>query len=383
MNVIIVGRAFPEKKTGMHGIFEFEQAVEIQKLGHEVTYLYCDIRSIKYQRRIRLNKSVVDGVKVYGYNVPLGGLPESVKNSVKSYLTSKLLEHVLNGKSIPDVVHVHFPLLTLDIKSLEIIKKFNVRLILTEHWTYVSDRRLSVNHVIILNSLSELAERIICVSEQLKDSFSNYLSNKKNIEKLCVLPNIVREDYQWNGTDIQRLSFLFAGRLEPVKRCDILIDAFEKAFPIKQYKEAKLIIAGNGTQFKELKEKCKTYNDSRIEFAGYVDRVHMIDMYNQCKVYVSASELETFGVPFAEAWCCGKPIICADNSPIIPYLREGENGFSFKKNNVDDLAQKLKQISRDEVSMSALEIEKYAYSHFSAESVIKKIEQIYMEAQDK
>lgn len=378
MRILVIGRSFPEQKTGMMGIFEFEQAVALHKAGHEVSYIYSDVRSIKYQRKFSHKNLLTEGVNVNGYHLPIGGIPQKILQSIRRKYLLKALVDSIQAAGKPDIVHIHFPLIVLDDEIWNYICKIGCKIVITEHWTHVQAGILNGLEISLLKKVAQRADWIICVSDELKQSIFDYVGKSVLEKKISVIPNMVEEKFQYqkkldNGS---AFTFMFAGRLEKHKGCDILIDAFEKAFP-KSDKKVRLLILGKGNEYKRLVSQANSYNDNRIVFKGFVDRKHLVSYYRVCDVYVSASILETFGVPFIEAWCCGRPVICVEGQPINKYLLESANGSSVHERDVDDLAEKLKKSRDYGFSMSSKEISEWAFRHFSQNAVISHVNEIY------
>jgi glycosyltransferase involved in cell wall biosynthesis len=124
--------------------------------------------------------------------------------------------------------------------------------------------------------------------------------------------------------------FLFAGKLEPKKNPEILLEAFSGI----DNQSAKLIIVGNGIL--EFKLKMKFRNDKRIHFIDFQNQSQMPLLYRVADVFVlpSSGPGETWGLSVNEAMACGKPIIVSNKCGCAQDLIN-ENGyvFSFEKKN--------------------------------------------------
>ena len=51
MYILIVASGYPTEKYKLNGIFEFDQAVALSKMGHKVIYACVDLRSIRRKRK--------------------------------------------------------------------------------------------------------------------------------------------------------------------------------------------------------------------------------------------------------------------------------------------------------------------------------------------
>jgi len=134
--------------------------------------------------------------------------------------------------------------------------------------------------------------------------------------------------------------FLFAGKLEPVKNIELLIQSFlniqsEPANAIG----LQLIIVGNGILEKSLKEKYEKLQN--IHFIGFQNQSQMPVVYRLGNVFVLPSKSETWGLSVNEAMACGRAILVSDKCGSAIDL-VNENGFIFKSGNVDDLRLKMK-----------------------------------------
>jgi glycosyltransferase involved in cell wall biosynthesis len=107
------------------------------------------------------------------------------------------------------------------------------------------------------------------------------------------------------------------GRLEPIKRYDLLLEAFDmlrKWFRVTGAQAPHLVIVGTGLQEKELKELAKRYSPgltrgpaAHIHFIGWQDNVYPYYSFFDCTVFSSDSE----GISFAllESLACGTPVV--------------------------------------------------------------------------
>ncbi|MBP1155392.1 MULTISPECIES: glycosyltransferase family 4 protein [unclassified Paenibacillus] len=117
---------------------------------------------------------------------------------------------------------------------------------------------------------------------------------------------------------------LSVGRLEKLKRIDLLIEAM-KFIP----KKVTCIIAGTGSKEKELKKLVKKHNlNDRVKFLGFVDDKTLLKLYASCFAVYYAPYDEDYGYVTLEAFLSKKPVItCTDSGGILEFVRDGENGY--------------------------------------------------------
>jgi glycosyltransferase involved in cell wall biosynthesis len=130
--------------------------------------------------------------------------------------------------------------------------------------------------------------------------------------------------------------FLFAGKLEPKKQPDKLVQIF-KNFTAQN---VHLIIAGNGILENDLKNIAG--NTLHIHFLPFQNQTQMPALYASCNVFVlpSAGPNETWGLSINEAMAAGKPVIVSDAcGAAIDLVNENSTGFIFPKNDFLRLEQ--------------------------------------------
>lgn len=135
-------------------------------------------------------------------------------------------------------------------------------------------------------------------------------------------------------------SFIFVGRLVPVKNLKLLIDVFNK-MPEKQ-----LTIVGFGEQEEFLKSMAK----ENIAFMGAVDNNRLPQIYQQHDVFILPSISEVWGLVVEEALNNGLPVLLSNRVGCVEEIViDGENGLIFRYDDPDDLIQKIRQISNVEL----------------------------------
>jgi len=93
--------------------------------------------------------------------------------------------------------------------------------------------------------------------------------------------------------------YVTAGRLEPYKRTDLIIEAFKSA-------GLRLVVIGDGSMLGALKRIATS--SPNIEFLGHRDSTTVADYIARAKAFVFASR-EDFGIAPLEAQACGTPVI--------------------------------------------------------------------------
>lgn len=375
MYVLVIGRSYPDAKTGMMGIFEFEQARALQKISMKVVYAFCDTRSVKSLRIINNVSFIKDNVDVYGFHLPIGGMPRRLFELVKENRLKALISKIISEQGVPDIIHVHYPLLNLTIKSWEMLKDLEKPIVITEHWSKVQTMQIEPYRVELLRKVVKESDSFLCVGDPLRKSIVELTESNKQIG---VLPNMVNPIFSFEKREIndRGIKFIAIGRLVELKRFDLVIDAFSEAFANNT--DIKLHIVGNGPLFNEMQMKIKELQmDHSIIMHGFLPREETAKLLKNCDAYVSASVLETFGVPYIEALACGKPVIGAKEGAIDRYITNS-NGILFEKNNKEELVNALETMVDQYDQYNNKEIARNAESIFSERAIIEELKKIYV-----
>jgi glycosyltransferase involved in cell wall biosynthesis len=146
------------------------------------------------------------------------------------------------------------------------------------------------------------------------------------------------------------------GRLKRYKSVEHLLQAFQ--IVRQEMPEARLKIIGDGDHRPALEKTAAGLGlTGSVEFTGYLSQTEKVQQLHQLKVAVSCSAKEGWGLTVIEANSCGVPVIASD----VPGLRDSvideRTGLLFEYGNVEQLAQKILLLLRDENLRSRLRLE--------------------------
>ena len=203
-----------------------------------------------------------------------------------------------------------------------------------------------------------------------------YIANSRNVasrikefynrESIVIPPPVDTEFYKPSGE--RRDYFLTVTRLEPYKKVDVIIEAFNRT-------GQKLKIAGTGTQLETLKQLAKP----NIEFLGRVTDEELRNLYSGAQAFVFAAE-EDAGIVLVEAQACGTPVIAYRAGGATEVVTEGVTGEFFPAQTAESLIAVLKNYQIGKYSATAVRANAEKYSKKSFQDQIKKfVEQKYQE----
>ena len=117
---------------------------------------------------------------------------------------------------------------------------------------------------------------------------------------------------------------LSVGRLESIKRVDLLIRALSSVDPA-----IRLVVAGEGTQ-REYFERVAEEHDlaSRVEFLGAVDDETLLELYAGALVVGFVPYDEDYGLVTLEGFLARKPVVtAADSGGTLEFVEDGVTGL--------------------------------------------------------
>ena len=116
------------------------------------------------------------------------------------------------------------------------------------------------------------------------------------------------------------------GRLVPVKRYDLLIDALVS---IKdRHPQLEAVIASEGYERLALEERIRSHEaESWIRLPGRVSDAELVDLYRRAWVVASASAREGWNMSLTEAAACGTPAVATRISGHMDAVVPGETGL--------------------------------------------------------
>ena len=124
----------------------------------------------------------------------------------------------------------------------------------------------------------------------------------------------------YSGQEIKESVILFeTSRMDDTKRKDVLLEAFSKV--IERTSKKCLLLIGGGPENKVFQSLQKVLDEDnnlagKAFLLGFIPEEFLAKLFGMCDIYVSASEMEGFGMSVAQAAIAAKPIV---SSNIIPF----------------------------------------------------------------
>lgn len=370
MKVFVISKGMPTEKYPLNGIFEFDQAKALAKVGHDVVMLVIDFRSRTYKRDYGWFSYEKDGVKVFELSLPLGIYRRALP--FLQCLLVRLYEKAVKSFGKPDIIHAHFYSIAAIASILK--RKFKIPLVVTEHSSKLNRNILEISglDVKLARKAYQNADRVVAVSNAL----ARNLKNNLNVDAV-VIHNIVDVSrFQYvKRTQKSGFTFISIGNLIELKGFDLLVEAFAEAF--KDDKSVKLNIVGAGPEKEKLQRIVNQYDlNNNIVLLDEVGRDKLKVLYPESDAFVLASKSETFGVVFIEAMATGLPVIATDCGGPSDFVNE-QNGYLIPVNDKKSLVDALMKMRNNAYDFNSLEISEMCVRKFSPENIGNALTNLY------
>jgi glycosyltransferase involved in cell wall biosynthesis len=164
---------------------------------------------------------------------------------------------------------------------------------------------------------------------------TKFLQAGFSAKKMFVKPNFIHPDPRPGDGDGN--CALFAGRLSPEVRVDMLLNAWSRLRNV-----IPLVIIGDGPERPKLEEQVARLRLTNVTFQGHLPREKVIDAMHRARFLVFSSECyQTFALTIAESFACRIPVICSRMGVMQEIVEDGRTGLHFTPGSADDLAEKV------------------------------------------
>lgn len=167
-----------------------------------------------------------------------------------------------------------------------------------------------------------------------------------------------------------------AGRLEPQKAPELLLDAFSHV--VRDCPKTALLIAGDGPLRSSVERKIAALGlQAHVRLLGY--REDVPDLLRLADVFAFSSLWEAMGRAMVEAMLLGKPVVAPAIYGIPEIVHHGETGLLYEVGRVDALAGGIIHLLQnpDEARRMGQNARQLTRNLFDINVMVARIEQIY------
>lgn len=347
LSILMLSWEFPPFKVGGLAAHVFDLSKILVKKGYEVHVVTCSFPETK-------EYEIVDGVHVHRFDAYTIPAPE-------------FLQWDLNMN------------LLMEIKSIEIIKKYNIDILHAHDWL-VASAAIGLKHLFrkpLLATIHSLERGrrsgLFNDGQMMLDQIENLLIQEAwhtivcsqymqsichfsfifPTDKMTIIPNGVRfNDFAIElSTEEKQIHHKkyakeneqivgYIGRLVPEKGVNVLLGAVTNVLKAKP--NTKFVIAGEGWHRNELESISKELQiEDKVLFTGYLPEVDFLPYFNVTDILVVPSTYEPFGIVALEGMATRTPIIVSDVGGLSEIIDHKWTGFKVPPDNSDAIAEAI------------------------------------------
>jgi len=322
--VLIISFWNPTAKYPQQGIFIQEQAAAICSLRDNVVFFQVNVLP---SNKLCITRTIEESTFYDNRQIIVNIYSRLWKLLYVNpwWLEWTIYRIIKNRSYIKDTAIIHsnviFP---CGIVGYFLSKRIGARLVISEHWS----KAVKLLHHPLYRRIALKAYRIssavICVSEFL----ASQIRKETGHANVIVIPNIIKSDIfnyipKPSPSD-GKLSFTCIGSWRLPKRLDLIVEAL-CFFSLETSLEIDLVVVGEGKQTDILKTRV-TPGNLHIKWLGYLEKKVLATLLQSTRIFLHASEIETFSIVTAEALSTGTPVL-ASNVGALPELINENNGI--------------------------------------------------------
>lgn len=389
MKILFVTATFPPRKFGGITAVTHILSKKLVERGHEVTVYTTDLGDSP-NSRLNVKTRNIDGANVYYFKNISNKLSFNQRLFSPVGMMFKLKKEIKKF----DVIHLHDYRSFLSIIVHHYAKKNEVPYIVQPHGSLPHLKQKSFLKSVFdvfwgLNIIKDAEKLIALNSRELKQ----YLEMGAQPDKIEIVPNGIdlsvynplpekgRFKKKYDINNDQKI-VLYLSRINKIKGPDLLIKSFAEL--LKDLKNIKLMIVGPDEGFKQYLEELleDLVISDRVIFTGPLYGENKLEAYVDADVYVLPSIYETFPNTVIESCACGTPVVITDRCGISDMINDKVGlVVEYDKNS---LKEGLKHMLQDDVLREKFEFECKAFveKHFNIDSVIDKLETVYLNSKE-
>jgi glycosyltransferase involved in cell wall biosynthesis len=241
----------------------------------------------------------------------VGGLTSEVIFYLRRILRSSLFRFKRNPEIVVSASHMLYDVLPASIIKIRRKSKLVVYVhhIIRSFRTYGNGvwTNLSLLNEKMGLLLSKNADLVFVVNRDVKDAL---IRKGFQADKIFVTGNgIEQEVIDSIKVNAKGFDGCFCGRLTSTKGVYDLIDVWEGV--LKYFPQSKLVIIGNGPEYDNMLKVIRNKAlEKSITLTGFISEEKKFSIIKSCKIFISASYEEGWGIAVSEAMACGLAVVC-------------------------------------------------------------------------
>ncbi len=223
----------------------------------------------------------------------------------------------------------------------------------------------------------KLARYVVVPSGYLVDVFSRFGVSAQAISNF-----VEPTEFCFRARETLTPVFFSNRNLEPLYNVGCIIDAFKLIQA--EYSDAKLVIAGDGSERGRLEARVCELALRNVTFLGRVAATRMADIYDQADIYLNSPNIDNMPTSVIEAFSCGLPVVTS-NAGGIPYIVQHEQtGLIFEKGDHVALAsQALRLLNSPTLAQTLISNARAACDQYRWPTICKSWVELYHDLGEK
>jgi L-malate glycosyltransferase len=241
-----------------------------------------------------------------------------------------------------DVVHVfstaYLSFLLAPLPAVLVAKLYGKPVLLNYHSGEAEDHLHHWRRTVTL--VVRLCDRLVVPSGFLVRVFALF-----GLRAEAVANTVDLSDYRFRERQPLRPIILANRNHEALYNVAATLEAFQLIQ--QRFPEARLLVAGNGSEHEALKELAQELELEYVEFLGRVEPERMPELYAKADIYLNSSEIDNMPLSIIQAFAAGLPVVTTDAGG-IPYLvRHERTGLLVRRGDVEGLAASVLRLLDD------------------------------------
>ncbi len=395
------------KKTGGMNVYVRDLSHELGKLG-----IYVDVFTRSQddcQPRVKHDL----GERARVIHIPAGPERPIPVNEIFNYLdqfVNGVMEFAAAEGLTYDLIHSHYWLSGLVAEQLKanwgnhipIVQMFHTLGHMKNRIALEPSQRAAPERIVGETRVLEFADRIV-ISTPAEEAQLHWLYGADMEKVVTIPPGVDVEQFhpiskqvakRRIGVPDRNRNILFAGRIEPLKGIDTLLQAMaliQERHPEVVRNVCVAIIGGDPwsddpddemARLQSLRQELDIHD--LVTFLGSKDQKVLPFYYAAAEMVVMPSHYESFGLVALEAMATGTPVIASEVGGLAFLVKDGETGFHVPSRDPEALAERIFALLNDpgcqrEMGRQAhLSAQKYAW-HNIADRIIELYKNVLRE----
>jgi L-malate glycosyltransferase len=232
-----------------------------------------------------------------------------------------------------DIIHVfsasYFSFLLAPTPAILMARFFGKKVILNYHSGEAEDHLRCWPRTAI--PIMKLADALVVPSQYLVDVFGKF-----GLTAHAVANVIDQQRFKFHNRRPLLPIFLSNRNLYPLYNVACILRTFARIQ--ERFPEARLIIAGDGSQRPSLELLARELKLQNVEFRGLVNPDTMSGLYDETHVFLNSSNIDNMPGSILESFACGMPVVSTNAGGIRFLITHERTGLLVPKNDHEAMA---------------------------------------------